>query len=205
MTTNAYFTYAPGQQSLVEDLTIEMIQVAGMDVRYIERNSVDPDYLFNEDPDHTFGDATAIEMYLQDVEGFGGGGEMIGGFGFQIEQTATFAVSKRRFTEELAGLTKPREGDLIFFPLTKSLFEIKYVQPEDPFFQLGSRYVWKLKCELYEFGHESFDTNDPEIDGIIANLELDSGATTSNWSDNMEVEVEADSHIVFNPNNPFGE
>lgn len=205
MTTNAHFTYAPGQQDLIADLIEELIQATGLDVRYIERNAVDPDYLFNEDPDHTFGDATVIEMKLEDVEGFGGEGEMFGGFGFQINQTASFAVSKRRFNQELPSLPKPREGDLIFYPLTKSLFEIKYVQPEDPFYQAGSRYVWKLKCELYEYGHEEFDTNDTEIDSIIANLEIGNDAAVAEWSDNTEIEAEADGHVVFNASNPFGE
>lgn len=203
MATNAYFANNANEQNLIESLTIEYIQNAGMDVKYVPRNTVNPDYLFNEDPDKTFGTASVIEMRLEDTEGFGGDGEFFSKFGIAMNDTAIFTVSKKRFTEETA-LVHPREGDIVYLPLTRSILEIKYVEPEDPFYQAGKQYVWKLKCELFEYSNEEFDTGDTDIDSIVANLNLASDPDTAVYADNTEIELEADGHIVFDPNNPFG-
>lgn len=204
MTTNSYLQDDAADQNLIEDLIIESIQNAGRDVKYIQRSSVDEDYLFNEDPANIFNDADIIEMYLNDVDGFGGDGAFLGKFGFQIKKTATFSVSKKRFTQ-VTGLLHPREGDLVYFPLNKSMLEVKFVEHEDPFYQAGKQYVYLLKCELFEYSHEEFTTNDDEIDSIIANLSLEGDADQSVFADNLDIEQEADASITFDPSNPFGE
>ena len=203
MTINNYVNNytAINEQNLAEDLVIESIQFSGMDMKYLPRTDVDVDYLYSEDLSQAFNESYIIEMYLINVEGFGGG-DLFSGFGLEINDTATFTVSKRRFTEETDAV-RPKEGDLLYMPMTESLLEIKYVEPESPFYQHGKTYVWELKCELYQYNNEEISTGDFDIDQLSAelnDLELDDPVAI-----NDEVEAEADELLVFDPLNPFGE
>jgi hypothetical protein len=107
-----------------------------------------------------------LEMYLETVDGFGGDGDFLAKFGMQIKDTATFVVSKRRFEETIHGKVRPLEGDLMFFPLTNTIFEINYVEHENPFYQIGKLHSYKLTCELFTFSHEDFETGRDDIDRI---------------------------------------
>lgn len=186
MSTNHYFNNlkASNEQNLVEDLVIESIKIHGVDVFYLPRTIVNKDSIFGEDPLSRFSSNRPIEMYMENVQGFAGG-DVIGKFGLEIRDSASFVVSKKRFQKE-TGMLRPLEGDIIYFPLTKGFFEIKYVEHENPFFQLGKNYVFKLSVELFQFNEETFNTGEPEIDAIPEDaqfrLYLSIGATSGTGS-----------------------
>lgn len=208
MATSQYFNnyQASNEQNLIDQLTIEAIQIKGMDVKYLSRDLPAYDSLFGEDPTSAFTSCTSIEMYLETVDGFGGDGDLFSKFGYIMKKTAVFVVSKTRFKAEFPLLNRPREGDLIYMPITKAVLEIKYVELEDPFFQNGAQYVYKLKCELFEFSRESFDVGDAEVDGIVDAVlgTYDPSTSTPEDSDNEKLQQAADSLIQFDPSNLFG-
>jgi hypothetical protein len=121
-------------------------------------------------------------MYMQNVTGFEGDGDLLTKFGVEFRDTATFIVSRRRWDEVIARsgdavlTTRPAEGDIVYFPLTKAFFEIKRVESTDPFFQVGKLYVYKLQCELMQYSSEVFDTGVSEIDSIASGDSLDVNA-----------------------------
>ncbi len=206
MATNQYFNhyYAVNEQDLIESLTIESIQVQGLDVAYLPRTQENIDGLFNEDPTNTFKiDMKYIEMYPASVEGFDGE-ELMTMFGDEFKKSATFIVSKKRFTEEYENFIRPREGDLIFMPITNAIFEIRHVTDESPFFEKGKQYVWELKVEAFEYSYEEIKTNDVDLDEILSNMTIDDPSTVQDeFGKNEEIEDASDDHIVFNPSNPF--
>lgn len=173
MTTNSYFTQGTAsEQGLIQDLVDEQIKIFGKDVKYMPRTLVDRDSIFNEDAMSTFDSAHEIEAYVANVDGFTGDGDLFSKFGVRISDQATFIVSRRRFTEAVddnATLVvegRPNEGDLIYFPLANKIFEIKFVEHEAPFYQLNNLYVWEIRCELFEYSDEDFETGDATIDAI---------------------------------------
>ncbi len=165
MGTNSFFHHKPGEQNLAEDLTIEAIKIHGKDVVYLPRTAVNIDKLFGEDTVSKFDDGYPIEMYIESVDGFGGDGDFISKFGLEIRDTVDLVVSKKRFTQETS-LVRPKEGDLIFLPLSNGLFEIKFVEHENPFYQVGKLYTYKLSCELFQYSQEDLDTGFSDIDKI---------------------------------------
>lgn len=169
MATNPYFNTLgyKNEQNLAEDLVIEVIKIHGMDVHYLPRTIVNKHFAFGEDPISRFMSQKPIEMYLENVNGFEGDQDLITKFGFEVRDNATFIVSKKRFQKETE-MVRPLEGDLIYFPMTKGLFEIKYVEHETPFYQFGKNYVFKLKTELFQFSEETIETGEDEIDEIPA-------------------------------------
>lgn len=166
MALNNYFNNlnARNEQNLVEDLVIEVIKIHGIDVRYLPRTIVNKDSLFGEDPLSKFTSVKPIEMYMENVNNFIGG-DTLGKFGLEIKDSASFIVSKKRFQRE-TNMLRPLEGDIIFLPLTRGFFEIKYVEHESPFYQLGKNYVFKMSVELFQFNEENFNTGDITIDAI---------------------------------------
>jgi hypothetical protein len=172
MSTNHYFNNirASNEQNLTEDLVIETIKIHGVDVFYLPRTIVNKDSIFGEDPLSRFSSNKPIEMYMENVNAFQGG-DALGKFGLEIKDSASFVVSKKRFQKE-TGMLRPLEGDIIYFPLTKGFFEIKYVEHENPFFQLGKNYVFKLSVELFQFNEETFTTGEPEIDIIPEEIQF---------------------------------
>ena len=184
MSTNFYFQSGiPGgrssEQNLIEDLMIECLKIYGFDTFYIPRAAVAEDDILGEDALNKYDSAYALEMYMQNVTGFEGDGDLMSKFGVEIRDTATFLVSRRRWDEVIARsgdavlTTRPAEGDIIYFPLTKAYFEIKFVESTDPFFQVGKLYVYKLQCELMQFSSERFNTGVSEIDDIAAGKSMD--------------------------------
>ncbi len=165
MPTNVYFNHAvKTEQHLYEDLTVEALRFYGHDVLYLPREVIEEDTIFTEDVQSRYGDAYSVEMYLENTEGFEGEGDLVSKFGVQIQEEASFIISLRtweRFISldsNLAVSLRPNEGDLIYFPLSGSMFEIRFVEDQDPFFQLGKLFVFKLKCSLFEYSGEDFDT-----------------------------------------------
>jgi len=172
-TTNVYFSHGTrNEQHLVEDLIIESLRMYGQEVMYIPRTLVSKDEILGEDRLSQFKSAFPIEMYFENVDNFAGQGAFIQKFGLMMEQSATLVVARRRW-EQFVGRygvttipTRPNEGDLIYFPLSKGLFEIKFVQHQDPFYQLGKLYVYKLQVELFQYASEAIDTGVKEIDAF---------------------------------------
>ena len=173
MPTNVYFNAkVKSEQSLYEDLVIESFKTYGIDVYYIPRTIKNLDQMMNEDIASEFGDAYLLEMYLEDTSGYGGEQTVMSKFGLEIRDSANWIVSKRRW-EEFVGIQnntivagRPNEGDLLYIPLTGSFHEIKFVEHESPFYQLGNIFVYKLQTETFEYGNEKFNTGVEEVDGI---------------------------------------
>jgi hypothetical protein len=170
MATNPFFSrHTHGEQQIVEDLTIESIQIHGKDMVYIPRKYMNEDTIFGEDTISKFDDARSIEMYIENVDGFEGEGDFLSKFGLEIKDSMTVVVSKKRFLETFSyrsDFDRPREGDLIWFPMTKSLFEITFVEHENPFYQIGKLYTYKLTCQLFKYSDETLDTDFSAIDDI---------------------------------------
>ena len=192
MPTNVFFNHAvQTEQHLYEDLVVESLRMFGHEVFYLPREVVEEDTIFNEDVQSTFGDAYSVEMYIENTEGYEGEGDLMSKFGVQVRDSATFVLSLRsweRFISldsNLATSLRPNEGDLIYFPLSGSLFEIKFVEHESPFYQVGKLFVFKLQCELFEYSGEDFDTDIAQIDQIedeqayITTMTMASGGTGS--------------------------
>lgn len=167
------------EQLMMEDLIIECMKIYGFEVYYIPRTSVNEDLILGEDPLNKFTSTYPLEMYLQNTMGFEGDGDLMTKFGVEIRDTATFIVSRRRWDEAVARsgeaqlTTRPAEGDILYFPLTKAYFEIRFVEAKDPFFQAGKLYVYKLQCELMQYSSEQFNTGVTEIDDQAADKSLD--------------------------------
>ena len=173
MPTNVFFNHAvQTEQQLYEDLVVESLRIYGHETFYLPRQIIEEDTILNEDVQSKFGDAYSVEMYIENAEGFEGEGDLMSKFGVQVRDQATFVISLRsweRFISldsNLATSFRPNEGDLVYLPLSGSMFEIKFVEHEDPFYQVGKLFVFKLRCELFEYSGEDFDTTVTDIDLI---------------------------------------
>lgn len=170
MPRNVYFSQgATSEKRLYEDITIEALRIYGHDVYYIPRTIVNTDAIFNEDALSEFGNSYQIEMYVENTDGFEGDGDLLSKFGVEVRDSMTLVLATRRW-EELVGRfqnpveTRPQEGDLIYFPLVKGLFQITFVEDESPFYQISNLPTFKLSCELFEYGNEALDTSIEAID-----------------------------------------
>lgn len=243
MPTNFYFQsglpMGNNSESLLhEDLIIECLKMYGFDVYYMPRQAVNRDFILGEDSLNKFDYAYPIEVYLENITGFAGN-DLMSKFGVELKDTATFLMARRRWDELInrkgkgALATRPAEGDLLYFPTTKSFFEIKLVEATDPFFQVGKLYVYKLQCELYQFSSEEVDTGVAEIDELADDLnqnilsheflletgdalllEYDAAAsiiledfneTIDKAEINKKLDNEAPEVLDFTESNPFGE
>ena len=187
MATNSFFTQGTtGEQDLVGSLVTEQIKMFGKDVYYIPRTLVDRDSVFEEDSLSAFNGAYLIEAYIEDATGFRGDGDMFSKFGVRISDQVTFIISRERFTAavddnaQLIVEGRPNEGDLIHLPMANKTFEIQFVEHEVPFYQLGKVHVWGLRCELFEYSDEDFNTGVAEIDAVEFNF---SNAVSVNVAD----------------------
>ena len=173
MATNQYFnhhgTNTP-ENRLIENLMIESIQTYGIDVYYLPRTLNNEDTLLGEDASSSYDSAHTIEMYIKTVDGFEGSGDFISKWGLQIKDQITFTVAKRRWQE--LGLTTdgrskiPHEGDLIYFPITKALFQILFIEDEAIFYQTGQLQSYDMLCEMFTYSDQTFDTGIDELDAI---------------------------------------
>ena len=176
MPTSPYFpTYYAGhsgEQGLVQDLVDEQIKLFGTDIYYIPK-IVLADSTLDEVRYTKYQEQFQVEMLLQNVMGFGDNAEFISKFGLRITDEIIFRVSTRRWDEEVADhnptLTvdsRPNEGDLLYFPLTQDIYEIKFVGKEEPFYQFGKIQFYAITAEIYEVGQDDFDTGIAEIDAV---------------------------------------
>tara|TARA_R100001463_G_scaffold10478_2_gene30539 strand:- start:1733 stop:2659 length:927 start_codon:yes stop_codon:yes gene_type:complete len=162
------------EQTFIENLIVESIEIYGQDIYYMPRTYVNRDTILGEVENSRFAQALQVRAYVNNVEGWEGQGELLSKFGVRIEDKTTFVFSREKFTsavDDNAVLNvegRPNEGDLIWFPATKHLFEIQFVEAERPFYQLGKGFVWECQCELFQYSDEALDTGVAEIDGIEA-------------------------------------
>lgn len=170
---SVYYSHGSKSEQLFhEDLVVESLKIYGQQMFYIPRTLVAKDEILGEDRLSEFKTAYSIDMYLENVDGFDGQGAFIQKFGLFMEQSATLVVARRTW-EQLIGRhgktiipTRPCEGDLLYFPLTNGLFEIKFVQHQDPFYQIGKLFVYKLQVELFQYASEKINTGYKEIDAF---------------------------------------
>jgi len=201
MALNPFFLQgSAGEQFLVQDLINEQLKIYGIDVYYLPRKFLKTDDILREVESSKFDDNFIIEAYLDNYEGYTPGSDIMTKFGLRLKNEINLIISSERFEESIVPFlngelqaitdgtnteydinitTRPREGDLIYFPLGERLFEIKRVEAEKPFYQLGKTYVYELQCELFEYENEDIDTSIEEIDntvkdeGYITTLVLD--------------------------------
>ena len=196
MAKNPYFKFGTNsEQNVVENLIIECLQIYGQEMFYIPRTLVSKDDILGEDRLSEFKNAYPIEMYFENVDGFGGNGAFMSKFGLMIEQSATLVVARKRWQQAVAqyGQTilpnRPAEGDLLYFPLTGGLFEIKFVQHQNPFYQIGKLYTYKLDIELFQYASERIDTGYNVIDDFesLKTFDIDTSVTRYGMIDSIQV------------------
>ena len=177
MATNFFFRntdYIP-EQNLLNNLATEMIKIFGVDVYYIIRTTGTLDPLFTEAASSSFTLAVPIEMYINTYEGFRGEGDLLTKFGLSIADKLVLSVSRERFAEDIGSqysLIRPNEGDLVYFPLSKGLFEIKFVEHEAAFYQTGALQYYELQLEKFNYNSETFNTGIADIDAVQANYSI---------------------------------
>ena len=183
MALNPFFLQgSPSEQRLVQDLINEQLTIYGVEVTYIPRKFVRKQTIIEEIQSSRFDDNFLIEAYVNTYEGYSGAGDILTKFGMSLRDELVITISKERFEDFIAAFlaampndeielsTRPREGDLVYFPVGQRLVEVKFVEHEQPFYQLGKNYVYELKCELFEYEDEVLDTTIDEIDTTIQDI-----------------------------------
>jgi len=204
------------EQVLIEDLIIESIKIYGVDTWYMPRTVTSKDDLLNEDDLSVYNNAYLIEMYVKSIDGFEGEGDILSKFGIQIRDSMTMTVSQRVFHQEISSndiqvKTRPKEGDLIYFPLNDKIFKIMHVEHEAIFYQLGSLQTYDLRLELFELSNERFQTGHEFIDQKWESRITDTQVTLEDiesvdeLADNLTIQIEANELLDFSEDNPFGE
>ena len=166
------------EQKLIEDLTIESIGIYGVEAYYLNKTYGDYDYLYGEDDLGTFSDYYTVPMYINSVEGFGGEGDFLSKFGVEQRDTMTMSVARWTFEQEVgneskANIARPREGDVIYFPLNKKLYTINFVEHEPVFYQMGALQFYELRLEMFEYSGERLNTGLYEIDKLETRRSMD--------------------------------
>lgn len=239
MPTSVFFNnFASSQeQMLIEDLIMESIRIYGHDVYYCPRTLINKDQIYGEDTLSRYESQYLVEMYIKNVTGFEGEGDFLSKFNIQIRDQMTLTICRRTFFDEIgnySSIDRPQEGDLIYFPLNKKIFVIKFVEHEAIFYQLGSLQTYDLVCELWEYSNEILNTGIDDIDKFQKDYSFDTSVYSIktqndyvlkdesgydlvleeyNFStqvndvleDNVEIEEEADGIIDFSEMDPFSE
>lgn len=237
MATNFFFNnfQASQEQLLIENLVIESIKIYGHDVFYIPRKLNKYDDVYGADDQSSYEVAYPIEMYIKSFDGFKGDGNFMSKFGLEIRDQVVFSMAQRIFNEEIGQFTtqvRPNEGDLIYFPLNKKCFQIKFVNKFEMFYQLGALQTWEVTCELFEYSGELLNTGIPEIDDLQKKFSTNildwaikteddfdlltedgdylvlEGSTLNDLviaADNDEIQKESDLFVDFSASDPFSE
>ncbi len=237
--TNVFFNnfQASQEQLLIEDLVIESIKIYGHDTFYCPRTLVNKDEIYGEDSISRYDTQYMVEMYIKNVMGFQGEGDFMSKFNLQIRDQMTLTIARRTFFDEIGNvesLDRPQEGDLIYFPLNKKIFVVKFVEHEAIFYQLGALQTYDLQCELWEYSNEILNTGIEDIDKLQKEYSFDMSVyglkTEDNYvikdeegydiiqdqydfttqvgdslEDNEEIEAEADDVLDFSERDPFSE
>tara|TARA_R110002012_G_scaffold197517_1_gene366055 strand:- start:88 stop:750 length:663 start_codon:yes stop_codon:yes gene_type:complete len=217
MATNPYINQrVNSEQNLTEDLTIETIKAMGRDMLYIPRTLVNLDTIFGEDELNKFENAFPLEMYIESIQGFEGPGDIISQIGLDIKDRVNLRVSRKRFEQEVTAaipsIGRPKEGDLVHFPLSNTTFEINFVEHENPFYQLGRLYTYQLQCEVFTYSNETIDTGNSIIDkleddrkGLSGDLVIPTDPSGITAGDNDEMHNLSRSILDFSEKDPFSE
>ena len=183
---NRYFNIGlKSEQNLYEDIALESIKIFGYDMMYLPREILNQDNVTGEDIMSRFEDAYPIEMYIENVDGFDGEGDLFTRFGVEIRDAATFVVARRRFHQSVSTyeeFDRPREGDLIYMAMSDTIFEIMHVDNETSFYQLENLPLFKMRVELFEHAGEDFDTGIEDID-ILDDIAFNQVLTLANATD----------------------
>tara|TARA_Y100000593_G_scaffold94411_1_gene193341 strand:- start:1363 stop:2217 length:855 start_codon:yes stop_codon:yes gene_type:complete len=173
------------EQSLIRDMVRETIQVAGLHVRYIKRSASNVDSIFDDAEEVSYSTSYELEVYLQDTAGFGGMGDEITRFGYEVQDECTLTIAVDRFEALLGAGQSPVLGDLIYLPLSNQMYQIIWVEDQDPFFTLGKTFVWQVTCQLFQYADQDFNTGVDAIDALeagssyVIDLTLKTGGTGS--------------------------
>lgn len=187
------------EKNLIEDLVIESIKIHGHDVHYCPRTIVAKDNTYGEDTLSEYNSQYLIEMYIKNVEGFEGEGDFLSKFNLQIRDSITFTVARRVFNQEIGEtvlLDRPREGDLIYMPLTGKVYVIKFVEHEPVFYQMGALQMYDLKCELFEYSNEKLNTGLEAIDNLETEWSMNVGNTYADTYANGDIKLGSDGQPV---------
>lgn len=238
MSTNFFFNnfQSSQEQLLIDDLVIESIKIYGLDCFYLPKKLIDKDKIYGEDSLSEYNKSYMVEMYVKNVEGFAGEGDFLSKFNVEIRDQITLTIARRTFENEVQyfefGYTRPREGDLIFLPLNNKVFQIKFVEHEPVFYQMGALQMYDLKCELFEYSNEIMNTGFPAIDDLESNysdamntfailtenkleITMEDGFSLVReefdlevqdvLSDNYDIQTESDGFLDFTEADPFSE
>jgi hypothetical protein len=192
MSTNQFFNNfsSAAEQSLINDLIIESIKMYGLDMYYCPRTIVDEDEIYGESSTHRYNAAYPIEMYIKNIDGFEGDGQLLSKFGLEIRDQITFTVAQTRFTADVgtpASTLRPNEGDIIYFPLNQKVFVIKYTDKRAIFYQLGALQTYDLTCEVFEYSNERLNTGIEVIDNIERDYSLATTSYALMTNDNLNI------------------
>ena len=235
MATSVFFNNvgASQEQELLNSLIMESIRIYGIDCWYIPRKLNNFDQIYGADDQSSYEQAILFEMYIESFDGFKGDGNFMSKFGIEIRDQVTFAFAMRVFDDEVSTITtqpRPNEGDLIYYPLNKKCFQIKYVEKFEMHYPLGKLYLWRINTELFEYSNERISTGIPEIDSLQKKFDINAidwtlktelgemiltedsdyivleGSTTSDLipgDDSEEIQKESDIFVDFSISDPF--
>jgi Virus neck protein len=204
MATSVFYNnfQASQEQELLNSLIIESIRIFGNDVYYIPRKLNNYDSVYGADDQSSYELAILMEMYIKSYDGFKGDGNFMSKFGIEIRDQVMFSMSQRIFDDEVSTITtqpRPNEGDLIYFPLNKKCFQIKYVEKFAMFYPLGTLYTWDVTCELFEYSNERISTGIPEIDSLQKKFDVNAiDWTIKDQSGNMLLTEDGDYLVLEN-------
>lgn len=212
MATNFFFNNfkSSQEQNLLESLIIESIRIYGENMYYVPRKLGNFDALYTADDQSVYDQAFMVEFYIKSVDGFAGDGNFMSKFGLEIRDQVIFSMAQKVFNQEVGAyttLTRPREGDIIYFPLNNKVFQVKYVNKFEMFYQLGALQTWEMTCELFEYSDEVFNTGIPEIDRIQLTQSTNVIDYAIKDENNLPLKDEANNFIVteqYNLDNIIG-
>ena len=204
MTVNPYINnyFYTETQNLISNIIQESIQFNGIDVKYITRNFETFDEFFGEQVEGIFDDAFTIEMYLNNSQFYGGEHFVLSKFGIEQRDSMELVVHQERF-RDVTSLDSPREGDLIYFPFSKMLLEVNYVEKEENFYALGKNYIFKLQCTTKHYNNETFNV-DSDVDDITDTYQNTGTTTNIPNADNDLIDDLGEEFVDFSVDNPFG-
>lgn len=210
MASNRYINVfnAKNEQGLIENLIVESLRFYAHDVEYLPRTAINLDKIFNENEHSNFSEHYPVEVYIKNVDNYNGDGEFLSKFGLEIRHQMVLIMSFRSFDEFVTpstGFARPREGDLFYIPMLNSVFEIRFVEPNATFFQLGTLQTYEITVERFEYSNEIFSTGIDGLDDIYNAESTVTNIDNDPFNQNEEVQETANTIIDWDESNPFGE